>query len=162
MPIKILPVQAHPYSVDVVNRMVGNFLSHTKRTDPFNVSPHQAAKNLEITKDGYSIWFSKAEVDALFQDNAKDDPDGVRIYFAMHGNSPEEMNVYTNHPKYKGQYTTVLVCTKKDGKQHRDLLAWGNSISVPGYQGMGLDEGTPVPPPPQVESGSLVVPNIAK
>ena len=162
MPIKVVEQPDRPYSVSVVNQMVGNFLAHTKRTNPFDAAPHQTAKSLEVTKDGYSIWFSKAEIDALFNDNAPGDPDGLRIYFAMHGDSPVEQEVYVNHPTYKGQYTTVLVCTRQDGALHRDLLTTGNFVSVPGYQGMGLDEGTPVPPPPQGESGSLVVPIIPK
>jgi hypothetical protein len=162
MPIKVVVDPDRPYSINVVNQMVGNFLAHTKRTDPFDLSPHQTAKKLELTKDGYSIWFSKGEIDALFQDNASGNPDGLRIYFAMHGNSPEEMDVYTNHPTYKGQFTTILVCTQQDGQLHKDLLTTDHFVSVPGYQGMGLDEGTPVPPPPQGESGSLVVPNIPK
>ena len=99
--------------------------------------------------DGRGIHFSKAEIDKLFADNSSPDDKtiGLRIYIAMHSDSPDEMREMPDRPMhYIGQHTTILVCTK-DGE---DLLRSGNSVSI--FQpkdagGLGLDEGQICPPP---------------
>ena len=137
-------------SLNTIRRMIRNMMNNTfkchhstKIPSPWN--PHS---------DGRGIHFSKAEIDELFKRNmlASNETDsstfGLRIYIAMHGESPEEFHEMPNRPlNYIGQHTTILVCTKNG----QDLLDsdthFVSAFSQSASKSMALDEGQICPPP---------------
>lgn len=145
MPLKIVSdtkslVPATEIPRTTIIQMVQNFIDRTFK------GPRKITKDF----DSHAVYYSKKEIDALFAANGYDpatpdaDQFGLRIYLAVHGNTPIERTSMPNRPAvYLDQHTVILVTTKLKV----DQLNEGNFISTFQDPGTGLEEGEICPPP---------------
>jgi hypothetical protein len=122
-------------------QMVQNFIDRTFK------GPRKITRDF----DSHAVYYTKNEIDELFNANGYDptkpdaDQFGLRIYLAVHGNTPVERTSMPTRPAlYLDQHTVILVTTKNK----IDLLAEGAFVST--YQidpGTGFEEGEICPPP---------------
>jgi hypothetical protein len=145
MPLKIISdtkslVPATEIPRMTIIQMVQNFIDRTFK------GPRKITKDF----DSHAVYYSKKEIDALFAANGYDpaapdaDQFGLRIYLAVHSNTPIERASMPNRPAaYLDQHTVILVTTKLKV----DQLNEGNFISALQDPGTGLEEGEICPPP---------------
>lgn len=141
--------------LSTIKKMVENFVINTHKNDP----KIGKVRPLEWNKDSHSVYFTKDEIDMLFASNQSEELDpskyGLRIYFAYHSNSKEELDDMQGRPEdYLYHHTAILVCTH----DKNDLLSVNNYVSQTHPRGKGLEEGQICPPPAPPCRGKLIFP----
>ena len=102
-----------------------------------------APVKVDIKSDSHGIYYDKDAVLKLFDDNSGSD--GLRIYLALHEDTPQQHRAMPNRPpNYIGQHTVILVATKTKQDQ---LVAGKNSVAIQMTGGSGTEEGELCPPP---------------
>jgi hypothetical protein len=103
-----------------------------------------APVKVNITSDSHGVYYDKAAVLQLFNDNSGSD--GLRIYLGLHKSTDRQNHAMPHRPSnYIGQHTVILVATmgKKD-----QLKSGTNKVAILNLTGgSGTEEGELCPPP---------------
>lgn len=149
---------AFSISKSLATQLVKNYFAYSQKTD----IDTNTSRALDPSKDTYTIWFSKAELDALFSANGGDthpvEDVGLRVYLGQHWDTTIENSipgilaadgVSFDDGRFRGQQCVILVATLKNaaGDNVDQLDDSGSIISVTAQAGDGSEFGSPCPPP---------------
>jgi len=149
---------AFSISKNLATQLVKNYFAYSQKTD----IDTNTSRPLDPSKDTYTMWFSKAELDALFSANGGDgapvDQIGLRVYLGQHWDTPLEnsvpglladQGVIFDGSRFRGQQCVILVATLKNvqGDNVDQLQDNGSIISVTMEPGKAGEYGGPCPPP---------------